>query len=301
LLAEGLGYAGGALLVVAAVIISGVFWGELGPAGRLGIVLAATALLLGVGVAAPTGTDSGWRLRAVSWLLGEVAAAGALGLLADEVLGLRGERVLLFAATGVAALAAVLWARSPTAAQHAGFVAAAALAAGAAAALLPDGYGYAVGTAVWGVGAAWLLLGWGGVVRSRAAADVCGAAVAGAGALQTVDATAGSVLAVVTAAALVVAGVLVRDLVLLGAGSVVMLVTVPVVMGRWFPDVLSAALALLVVGALLVLGGVRTARRRADRPGGPTGTVGGDPRVAVGAAGVVAAGTLAAVLVLGLA
>jgi hypothetical protein len=302
LVAEGLGYAGGALVLVAAGLIAGRFWDVLGPAGRLALVAAAAALLVGVGAAAPAAaTESGRRLRAVSWLLAVAAAAGALGLLADEIIGLPGEWTLLVAALGAAGLAAVLWARSPTPAQHAGFVAAAVFAAGAAAALLPDGDEDAVGVAVWGGGVVWLLLGWGAVVRGRATADVCGGVAAGVGALLTVGTTPGSVLAVVTAAALVAAGVLARDLVLLGVGSVVTLVTVPVVMGRWFPDLLSAALALLAAGALLVLAGVRTARRRAAEASGPTGTATAPARVALAAAAGVAAGALAAVLVIGLA
>src|SRR5690349_347994 len=51
LVAEALGYVGGALVLVAAVLIAGTVWDALGPAGRLGLVLAATALLLGVGAA----------------------------------------------------------------------------------------------------------------------------------------------------------------------------------------------------------------------------------------------------------
>ncbi|MCO1660374.1 hypothetical protein [Pseudonocardia humida] len=314
LVAEGLGYVGGALVLVAAVVISGTFWDVLGPAGRLGLVLVAAALLLGVGAAAPAGRpgsatgsdtggadDSGRRLRAVSWLLGEVAAAGALGLLAGEVIGLPDGWTPLVAAGGAAALAALLWARSATPAQHAGFVVAAVITAGCAAALLPDGDEHAVGIAVWGAGVVWLLLGWGAVVGDRVSADVCGGAAAGVGALLTVDTTAGSALAVLTAAVLVVAGVLARDLVLLGVGSVVTLVTVPLVMGRWFPDVLSAALALLVAGALLVLVGLRTARRRTGRPGGPSGPATAAPRTAIGAAAAVALAVLVAVLVVGLA
>jgi hypothetical protein len=114
-----------------------------------------------------------------------------------------------------------------------------------------------------------------------------------------VDSTAGGALAAATAAGLVVAGVLARDLVLLGASSVVTLVTVPIVVGRLFPDLLAAALALLVAGALLVLGGLRTARRRAEHPE-PAAAGAPRTRLALGAAAAVGVGTLAAVLLIGL-
>ncbi|WP_214403811.1 DUF2157 domain-containing protein, partial [Pseudonocardia lacus] len=53
LVAEGLGYVGGALVLVAAVLIAGTFWDALGAGGRLALVLVAAGLLLGVGAAAP--------------------------------------------------------------------------------------------------------------------------------------------------------------------------------------------------------------------------------------------------------
>jgi hypothetical protein len=72
----------------------------------------------------------------------------------------------------------------------------------------------------------------------------------------------GSVLAVTTLIALVAISVGVRDTALLVTASVATLFTVPAVMGLWFPGLLSAALALLVTGLLLVGAAVIVMRRR---------------------------------------
>ncbi|HZG91544.1 MAG TPA: DUF2157 domain-containing protein [Pseudonocardia sp.] len=305
LVIEGLGYVGGVLVLVAAVTLAGRYWSGLGVAGRLGLVLGVALLLVGAGAAVPAPPGSaGHRLRAVSWVLAVVAFGGGLALLADEVVGLAGERVPFAAAVGAAGLAALLSWRHRTAVQQAAFVVAMAVAVGTGAALLPSAGDGQVGFALWGWGAAWLLLGWGRVVGSgsaaRAAADTCGGAVATIGALIAVDTDPGSVLALLTAALLVAVGVGLRDLVLLGVGSVATLIVVPTVTARWFPDTLTAPLALLVAGVLLVVGALLAARRRGSGPRpGPTGDRSLGPRAAVVAAAAVLVVTAAVVVLPG--
>ena len=72
----------------------------------------------------------------------------------------------------------------------------------------------------------------------------------------------GTVIALVSVAGLVAYAVLVRDLVLLAVASLGTLVVLPELVVRYFPGVLSAALTLMVVGLLLVVTAVLTARRR---------------------------------------
>ena len=79
--------------------------------------------------------------------------------------------------------------------------------AAAAAAHLPNDDGDLIGLAMWGVGAVWLLLGWGGVVGPRLAADVLGGVVVAVGTAFAIGPAWGSALAIVTAVALVAAGV----------------------------------------------------------------------------------------------
>ncbi len=306
LVTEGLGYVGGVLVLVAAVTLAGRYWSGLGVAGRLGLVFGAALLLVVAGAAVPAPPGSaGHRLRAVSWVLAVVAFGGGIALLADEVVGIAGERVPFASALGAAALAALLWWRHRSVVQQAAFVVAVAVTVGTGAALLPPAGDTRVGSALWGWGAAWLLLGWGRVVgtgaAARAAADVCGGAVATTGALIAVDTDPGSVLALLTASLLVAVGVGLRDLVLLGVGSVATLIVVPTVTSRWFPDTLTAPLALLVAGVLLVAGALLAARRRRTGPRpAPTGDRSLSPRAAVVAATGLLLVTAAVVVLPGL-
>jgi hypothetical protein len=138
--------------------------------------------------------------------------------------------------------------------------------AASAAAQLPEADEGAIGLAVWGVGAIWLLLGWGRLVGPRYATYVLGGAVAITGAQVAMIVDWGSGLALGTVAALVLGGVLLRDLVLLGIGSLGTLMIVPAVMERFFADTLAAPLALLAAGALLVAAALSTAHRCAATP-----------------------------------
>ncbi len=300
LVAEGLGYVGGVLVLVAAVTIAGRYWSGLGVAGRLGTVAGAAALLFAAGAGAPGGA-AGMRLRAVTWAAAVVAVGGTAGLVGEEVLDLAGELVGLLAGVAATAVAVVLWRAHRTPVQQAVVVAAGAFTAGIGAGALPGGDSPVVGTAVWGIGVVWLLLGWGGIAgperSARVTAHLAGGAAAVLGALLAAGTDAGSGLAVGTVVALVAAGVLTRDLVLLGVGAAATLVLVPLAVGHWFPDTLAAPAALLVVGVLLVAGALVVARRRPAAAA--AGDRAGDPRIAVAAAAVVAVAVTVTVLLLG--
>ncbi len=300
MVAEALGYVGGVLILVATGVLAGRFWVDLGVGGRLVATFAAFVVLVAVGgvVPAAQGTPGG-RLRAVLWLLSVAVLGFGLGLLADDVWGFSSDDVLLLAACGSAVCAAVLWWRHRTVLQQAAVVAALVFLAAALAERLPREDEAVIGLAIWGVGVVWLLLGWGGVIGHRVAADVLGGAAVVLGTTLCVDRTWGSVLAIVTAVALVVAGVGLRDLVLLVVGSIALLVDVPVVTDRWFPNALAAPLALLVVGGLLVVGALVAARRGALADVRHRGVRTGPRQVAIASAAVVAVGVAAAVVALG--
>lgn len=179
LVGEALGYVGGVLVVVAAILITAPLWPQLGTGARLGIAFGAAAVLLAAGAAAPAQQGgAGLRLRSVIWLLSTAAFAAGLVLLGDEALRLAGEDTALLAAGGAAGWGAVLWWRRRGFLQQAAVVAALAVGAGALAAHLPAGGDAVSGVAVWGVGAVWLVLGRGEVLGRRQPASAFGAAVA---------------------------------------------------------------------------------------------------------------------------
>ncbi|WP_026454385.1 DUF2157 domain-containing protein [Saccharomonospora iraqiensis] len=295
--AEALGYVGGVLVLVATGLVAGRYWSELGVAGRLSVAFGAAALLLAAGASLrPRLGETGRRLRAVCWLLSAAAVALGTALLGEDVLDLPGEVTPVLAAAVTACYAAALWPLSREIPQQAAVVVALAVTAGTATALLPGSTTAVTGLAVWGVGTAWVLLGWGGLVTPRSPTWVLGGGVVIVGSLLMLDPAWGTGVALGTAAALVAAGVWQRDLLLLAIAAVATLVAVPATLDRFFPDTLTAPLALLATGALLIVGALYTARRGRPAPTRYSRRP-ADPRLAAGlAAGVVTAVATAVVL-----
>ncbi|WP_170225748.1 DUF2157 domain-containing protein [Pseudonocardia cypriaca] len=298
LVAEALGYVGGVLILVGAVAVAERYWSDIGLGGRLGVTFGAAGLLLVTGLCVPARrVDVARRLRSVCWLLSAVLLAAGLGRLGTEVLELDGDTVALLTSGVTAAYTAVLWWRHRTVLQQAALLVALTATAAAAAAHLPHGADHVTGLAVWGVGAGWLLLGWGGVITARTGAYVLGGSATVLGGLPTVEAGWGAALAIGSALVLVAAGAWLRDLLLLAVGSIATLLTVPSVLGQYFPDTLTVPLALVGCGVLLVAGAVHTSYRR--RLGPPSTRPGvGNRAAAIGAAATVAVAVTVAVLAL---
>lgn len=264
LVVEALAYLGGVIVLVAAGLIGARYWSELQDAGRLAVVGGAAAALLLAGSLVPSGSGPGVRLRSVLWLLSTAGTGAFLALFADIVLELDGSAIGVLAGAGAAALAAVLWWRLSTLTQQAAFFVATMVSAGAAVdELTADPH--LPGLAVWGTGVIWFVLGWRGTVKPRRPVQALAAAAALIGALMTLPADAGMVLALCTVVAAVVLAVVVRDLLLLAVGALGALNILPVVVNQWFPGELAAPLVLLVVGAVLVTAAVYTAKRGGPR------------------------------------
>ena len=287
---EALGYLGGVLASVAAVLIAARYWDRLAPVPRLGLLGAAAGLLLGGGIAAPERLlGAGERLRAVLWLAATVAVGGFLAVLGTDVVGWRGEHVAELAFAGATACAAALWAARPALLQQAalavgvGATAAIAVSDAAGTQLLP-------GLAAWTVAVIWFLLGWSEVLGPGVAVLPLAAAAAIVAGLTTVSHDAGVVVALLTAGATVVVAVLLRSLILLAVGSLGLLGLLPLAVTRWFPDTVLVPAVLLTMGLLLVAVAVFTARRRARRAAdaSPVRRAGSIPvSVAVGASALL--------------
>jgi hypothetical protein len=299
LVAEALGYLGGAIILVGLGLATGWFWPDLSGGARLSLAAAATAVLLVAGLAVPVeaGRAQARRLRSVLWLLSVTALAGFLSLFTDEVFSWTDERQAAFTAGGSALLAAVLWWRHHQILQHLTLLACLVVATGASVSLLP-GSGTSPAACVWAVGVAWYLLGWGGVLRPRREVELAGAVVVVVGTAFMAGEPWGSPLALVTLAALAVLAVRLRDLSLLVITALATLVDLPPIVNRYFHGLLSASGVLLVVGSLLVAAALVAVRRPGpDRAPPRPRWSGGTPTQGTIAAVVVLSVTLAVVVV----
>jgi hypothetical protein len=261
LMIEALAYLGGVIVLVAAGLLAAQYWGALSEEAQLGVVGGAAAMLLIAGQAVPRYLGAASiRLRSVLWLLSTVATGAFLALLADLVLELHGDEILLVSTAGAAALAALLWWRLRIFPQQAMFFIALTIAAAATVAQATDNP-QAPGLPVWGIGVIWFLLGWRGLLKPRRAVFATSAVGTLVGAAITLPTDAGMALALCTVVAIVVLAVLFRDLLLLGVGAFGALNILPSVITEWFPGDLAPPLVLLGFGGLLVAAAVYTARR----------------------------------------
>ena len=312
LVTEALGYLGGVIILVASILVTARFWTDLGTPARLSLVGAAAVLLLVGGALVPQRLgDPGHRLRAVLWLAATGAVAGFLGLLGSASLSLQDSDLALFITGPSAVVAGLLWWAHHHPLQHVATLVAVLGTVASSASYLSTRDAGAIGLAVWGTGVVWALLAWGGLLAwagrpsSANLGVVLGSAGAIFGAMATMPTRWGIVLALTTVAAVVVAAVVARSLVLLAVGSVAALQVLPATMVEWFGGTLGASLGLLLVGVLLVAAAIVTARRRRQRPPGEPAASRGprlpwpDRTVAMVAAAVVAVSTSAAVLTLG--
>lgn len=262
LVAEALGYVGGVLVLLAAIIITTIYWPQLTLGARSGLTAAAAAIPLAAGFALPSRMGRPrTRLRAVLWALA-VAAFGLCVGVTLEGLKWRDEDAVLAAAVAALALAILLWMLQKAFLQQAALGVALAVTAVSAAVHLPDDGEATVGLALWGVGLAWLALTWGDLLAPQRTGYLLGGVAVVAGSQMTTQTEWGIALASATTVLLVTAAVLVRDLWLLGVGAVGVLITVPMIFGRYFEGELAAPLSLLGAGVLLIGLGVFTARRR---------------------------------------
>jgi hypothetical protein len=221
-----------------------------------------------------------------------------LGLLGADALDLADQELFLLVSAGVTVYAIGLWLMSEHLVQQLAAMVGVMLTAAALTNELDVGQALP-GFAVWGVALIWVVLGWGGVLEPRRFVMVFGAAGMFVGAMTTIPTHAGNVLALLTAASVVAAAVLFRDLLLLAVGAFGTLLVLPAVITEWFPGRLAAPIAMLAVGTVLVGAALFVARRRDTRPG-PSVPVHdfsvGTPAVAMWAAGVAGVAVLAVVV-----
>jgi len=268
LVAEGLGYLGGVIVVVGLLLVLGMSWDTLSAGGRVAVAAAVMAALAAAGFLVPAARlgSTGARLRGVLWLSAAIALAATLGLTADELLGWESDdAIVAVASSGAAVASAAAWWVSRHVLQHLGTVAALLFVVNSCTRLATDSAIWS-SLAVWGLGVVWFVLALPGILPRRSGA-VLGALTATIGGWFLVDERGwGTLFSLGTAVALVAVAVLRRELAVLGIGSVGTLIALPFAVEKYFPGVLPAALSLVVGGLALVVIAILTARRRRDTP-----------------------------------
>lgn len=272
-LAEALGYVGGALAVGAALFLGAELWGELGPWPRV-LLLAAVALAGLLGGAALGGrAGPAGRLGGFLWVVAVVAVAATAGVGVDGLLDTDPATPGLVAAYVALLVAALLWWARPAVLQHVATFAA------AVATLLTvtdhlDADAAWGGPLLWGLGLVWLALsafpaardprGHGGVWRPAEPGWVLGALAAVTGPLfADTGRAAWLVVGVATGAALVAVGVRARRPWVVAVGTGGMFLAVPLAVAELFDARLGPLLGLLGVGLALVMAAVVLTRRTA--------------------------------------
>jgi hypothetical protein len=263
LVAEGLGYLGGVIVVVGLGLVLGISWQNITPAGKIAIAGAVWLILTLAGALIPARRlgATGARLRGVLWTGASVAIAAGLGLIGDQQRW-DPDLLMLVASGGAVAMSASAWAVSRHVLQQLSTVASLSFAGWSGATMITNPTDPTwPGLAVWGVGVVWFVLSLLDVVPRRSG-GVFGSIGATIGGLFMISEDWGYAFALGTVIALVAVAVIRRELGVLGVGSVGTLIALPIAVDHYFPGVLPAALALVVGGLALVTIAVFTARRR---------------------------------------
>ena len=108
LVVEALGYLGGVIMLVGAVLLASLFWEDLLTGVRLALIGLAACALVAAGVAVPERLgDAAARLRSVLWALAVAATGTFMVVFTDDVLDRQDETSLLVVGPCTAAVALV--------------------------------------------------------------------------------------------------------------------------------------------------------------------------------------------------
>ena len=260
--AEVLGYLGGTLAAVGAVVIGARSWADLGRGGRVAALAVVSAALLGAGWMLRGRGRTLDRLAGVLWLLSVGSWAGLLGVLGGGASP--GGHTALVVSAGSTAYAGLLWALARRALQQVALFAAAMATVAAVAAELTDDAGLLTGLGFLALALAWLELARRGAVGPRRTAEALGALGAVAG-CETIhwdrSSAAGIGLELLVAVGLLVAGSGLRRTVLLGVGAAALFLAVAEVAGQYWRT-LGAPVAILLAGLGLLAAALAVARLR---------------------------------------
>jgi hypothetical protein len=261
-LAEVLGYLGGAVTIVAALLLGNELWDSLAVAVRILVLVAVSAAAVAAGAGLRDHHGSGGRLAGFLWVIAVVALAGTVAVAADGLLGWDERDTALAAClTGLVAAVVAWWLRPQSLQQAAVFGALVASVLAVLARPEPDLVEIAP-VAVWLLGLGWLAAVAAGWMRPAPTGWVLGSAAAAFG-LLPVDwpRSPWLVVAVLTGIALIALGVRGQRWPVVAIGVVGLLFAVPITLDELFGTALLPVWIALGLGLALLVGGVVVLRR----------------------------------------
>ena len=265
-LGEVLGYLGGAVTIVTAIVLGNELWDSLAVAVRVLVLVAVTAAALGAGAGLREHRGPAGRLAGFLWLIAVVALAGTVAVAADGLLGWEHRDTALAAAlVGLVAAVLLWWVRPETLQQLALFATAVATLVAALERWSADALDLAP-IAVWLLGLGWLAVTASGRLRPPAIGWIMGSAAAAFG-LLFVDwpRSPWLLVAVLTGIGLVAVGVRGQRWPVVAIGILGLLFAVPVTLGEFFGTALLPVWIALGIGLALLVGGVYVLRRPARK------------------------------------
>jgi hypothetical protein len=254
LVAEVLGYVGAVIAITAASVVIHQFFRHVPPVVELAFAAVVAIGLTVAGAALRTGAEPAFaRLRSVLWLLATAGAAGFVVILSRRYLHLSDSNTALLSEGAWLACAIPMWWRTRSVVQHlAVFAGAAALTETVVDRVHPNVGTFGIGLTLWMVAVAWGLAVYRGYLVPRTTGLIVSGVGVLAGAILAMDEAAiGQVLALVTVAGLLSAGILLRRVLLIAIGGVGTLYVVPDAATRYLPGSVAAPLAVAVVGLML--------------------------------------------------
>jgi hypothetical protein len=266
LVAEVLGYLGAVLAATAIAVALRQVWKHVPPGAWLAFTAVLAVGLLVAGAMVRAEADPAFaRLRSVLWLLATASAAGFATVLTTKFLHLSDTSVALWAETAWLVCAIPLWwrTRSPVQ-QAAAFGGAIALTETGLDRIAPHAGSFAYGLALWILAVAWGAA----VARGYLMPRVTGLLLAGIGALvgaiiaMSADNPLGQVLALLTVAGLLAAGIAAHRVLLIAIGAAGTLYVIPDAANRYLPGSVAAPLAVATVGLVLFTIAMWLARHR---------------------------------------
>ena len=266
---EPVAYLGAALVAVALVLFGVQVWDQLATWSRVGLAGLVTLVLLVTGWALFR-SDAAPAQRAASfaWLLAIAGVGATAGLVLFDVLDLDDDTAIMLCAVGVLVSAALLYLLARRALQQIGLAAGIVFLATTSSAVLGLEEPWIFSVTFLALGAIWLLLTWGGILRPAGTGWVLGGLLAlavGFGGFAGLPLWSGLGVAVGLGLVVLSAALEMRSLLVIGVVGLV--AWIPTTVITLFEGSIAVPVAILVTGVVtltVVVAAVRHGARGAD-------------------------------------